>query len=179
MRSLAACNLSDVEGMSGVCYEVRERDLALADALDAVLRPHYGPEDSRNCNFSFIEYGSGLGFVGTTLASLYPGTCARVCARLHARTALILSLCGPGFIQHHAPSRPRLHPPPRCAAWAPAHACIRSISRTRSPPLPPHPPIPRYPKPYTLNHKQGAQWCRWKATWPCTGSTQHICATCT
>eukprot|EP00802_Teleaulax_amphioxeia_P005385 Tamp_05389.p1 GENE.Tamp_05389~~Tamp_05389.p1 ORF type:complete len:825 (-),score=116.94 Tamp_05389:513-2654(-) len=74
VRSLAACNLSDVEGMSGVCYEVRERDLALADALDAVLRPHYGPEDSRNCNFSFIEYGSGLGFVGTTLASLYPGS---------------------------------------------------------------------------------------------------------
>ena len=66
-RALAACDLKDVEGLSGVCREVRLRDLALADALDAVLRPH-------NANFSFIEYGSGVGFIGTSLASVYPGS---------------------------------------------------------------------------------------------------------
>jgi hypothetical protein len=59
--------LKDVEGLSGACREVRLRDLALADALDAVLRPH-------NANFSFIEYGSGVGFIGTSLASVYPGS---------------------------------------------------------------------------------------------------------
>ena len=66
-RALAACDLKDVEGLSGACREVRLRDLALADALDAVLRPH-------NANFSFIEYGSGVGFIGTSLASVYPGS---------------------------------------------------------------------------------------------------------
>ena len=67
---LAGCNMTDVERLSGVCKDMWEREVGVAGAVAAVIQP--------NCpNFSFVEYGSGVGVVSMSLAALFPGTFLR------------------------------------------------------------------------------------------------------
>jgi len=68
---LAGCNMTDVERLSGVCKDMWEREVGVAGAVAAVIQP--------NCpNFSFVEYGSGVGVVSMSLAALFPGTFLRL-----------------------------------------------------------------------------------------------------
>ena len=64
---LAACNMTKTVGLSGLCKEVKQRDLAVAGVLERTISP--------NCdNFSFVEYGSGTGVLAMQLAQAFPGS---------------------------------------------------------------------------------------------------------
>ena len=89
-RLLGGCNVSSGAGSGGEghdgCSQLFEREEALAAVIEGVAAP-------RCANFSLIEYGSGVGFLGLSLARRFPGSTVVSVEQdeeLHRQHALLL-----------------------------------------------------------------------------------------